>query len=140
MREILFVVGEASGDLHAGKVAEAIRAQRSRKPGHAGILRRMRHASGHAAAGPACRDPQGRHARRSKPVRLTEDGDLYDRQAAVPPRPGRYPACLDGANESSQRGPERVRNICARQNSGLVQPGTERQRKNDCAAVYGCFL
>ncbi len=28
MREILFVVGEASGDLHAGKVAEAIRARR----------------------------------------------------------------------------------------------------------------
>lgn len=28
MRDILFVVGEASGDLHAGKVAEAIRAQR----------------------------------------------------------------------------------------------------------------
>lgn len=28
MREILFVVGEASGDLHAGKVAEAIRAKR----------------------------------------------------------------------------------------------------------------
>ncbi|MCC6245732.1 MAG: lipid-A-disaccharide synthase [Gemmatimonadaceae bacterium] len=28
MREILFVVGEASGDLHAGKVAEALRLQR----------------------------------------------------------------------------------------------------------------
>ncbi|MBL0172367.1 MAG: lipid-A-disaccharide synthase [Gemmatimonadaceae bacterium] len=32
MREILFVVGEASGDLHAGKVAEAIRATRPDQP------------------------------------------------------------------------------------------------------------
>ena len=32
MREILFVVGEASGDLHAGKVAEAIRAARPDVP------------------------------------------------------------------------------------------------------------
>ena len=29
MREILFVVGEASGDLHAGKVAEARTSKRS---------------------------------------------------------------------------------------------------------------
>jgi len=32
VREILFVVGEASGDLHAGKVAEAIRARRPDVP------------------------------------------------------------------------------------------------------------
>lgn len=32
MREILFVVGEASGDLHAGNVAEAIRARRPDQP------------------------------------------------------------------------------------------------------------
>ena len=67
--------------------AQTICAQRSGSPGDAGILRRMRHASCHAAAGPAGGDLENRHARRSKPVRRPADGDLHHRQAAVPSDP-----------------------------------------------------
>ena len=64
--------------------AQTICAERSGSPGDAGILRRMRHASCHAAAGPAGGDLENRHARRSKPVRRPADGDLHRRPAAVP--------------------------------------------------------
>ena len=59
----------------------AIRAQRSRTRRDAGILRRLRHASHHAATGSFCRNFESRHARRSECLRRPADGDLHHRQA-----------------------------------------------------------
>ena len=54
-----------------------------------GILRRMRHASGHAPARSGRRDLENRYARRAKPFWRPADGDLHHRQAGVPSNPRR---------------------------------------------------
>ena len=54
------------------KARQDVRAQRSGKRRDARVLRRMRHAPDTRRPRPARRDPEGRHARRSRPVRTPQ--------------------------------------------------------------------
>ena len=51
--------------------------------GHARVLRRLRRSSDYAPPRPSRHHPQGRHARRSEPVRFVADGDQHQGQAGV---------------------------------------------------------
>ena len=59
----MFLLMPPDGFKYTKGTPKTVHAQRSGKARDAGILRRMRHASRHAAAGPARRDLESRHAR-----------------------------------------------------------------------------
>src|SRR5260221_10760969 len=82
----MFVLMPIAGFKYTKEAPQAIQARRSGTRRDAGILRRMRHPCRDAAAGPARDRFEGRHARRSQPVRQPPDRDLHHRQATVSPR------------------------------------------------------